>query len=184
MRVNNMSRYSKGETSEAKLQEKHAKTQSLLTKILLIRKAIEQHRRLPSLDALKSKRGVPFKAALAWTDVELGVVSCSYNTSREPYNIEYSDQLSTALKTYNNLPPIAEPPSPQKRTTQRSQQEEISILKNQIDYLTNTVGELYRAYMQLLARVDEHTRQDLRYQQVLKSHTQALDRAHLTLVKP
>ena len=166
-----MSRYSKGETSAAKLQEKQAKTQSLLTKVLLIRKAIEDHKRLPSLDALKSKRGIPFKAALAWEDTELEVTSCSYNTSREPYNIEYSDQLAAALEAY-------------KRITQRSQQEEISTLKGQIDYLTNTLAEMYRAYMQLTARVDEHTRQDLRYQQVLRSHTQALDRARLSLVKP
>lgn len=179
-----MSRYSKGETSAAKLQEKQAKTQSLLTKILLIRKAIEDHQRLPSLDALKSKRGIPFKAALNWSDADLGVTSCSYNTSREPYNIEYSDQLAATLETYNNLSPATQTPPPQKRITQRSQQEEISTLKNQIDYLTNTLGEIYRAYMQLTARVDEHTRQDLRYQQVLKSHTQTLDRAHLTLVKP
>ncbi|WP_228476919.1 hypothetical protein, partial [Pseudomonas aeruginosa] len=100
-----MSRYSKGETSSAKLQEKQAKTKSLLTKILLIRKAIEEHQRLPSLDALKSKRGIPFKAALAWADTDLEVTSCSYNTSREPYNIEYSDQLAAALEAYNNLTP-------------------------------------------------------------------------------
>lgn len=179
-----MSRYSKGETSAAKLQEKQAKSQSLLTKILLIRKAIEDHKRLPSLDALKSKRGISFKSALAWADTDLKVTSCSYNTSREPYNIEYSDQLAAALAAYNNQPPATEPPPPQKRITQRSQQEEISNLKGQIDYLTNTLAEMYRAYMQLTSRVDEHTRQDLRYQQVLKSHTLALDRAHLSLVKP
>ncbi|HBO1072967.1 TPA: hypothetical protein NHR00_002610 [Pseudomonas aeruginosa] len=179
-----MSRYSKGETSAAKLQEKQAKTQSLITKILLIRKAIEDRQRLPSLDALKSKRGIPFKSALNWSDADLGVISCSYNTSREPYNTEYSDQLAAALETYNNLTPATQTLPPQKRITQRSQQEEISTLKNQVDYLTNTLGEVYRAYMQLVARVDEHTRQDLRYQQVLKSHTLALDRAHLTLVKP
>ncbi|MFK0271142.1 hypothetical protein [Pseudomonas asiatica] len=179
-----MSRYSKGETSEAKLKEKQAKTQSLLNKIMLLRKAIQEHHRLPTLDALKSKRGVAFKSVLAWEDPALNVTSCSYNTSREPYNIEYSDQLAVALEAYNNQPPATEPAPPQKRITQRSQQEEISNLKGQIDYLTNTLAEMYRAYMQLNSRVDEHTRQDLRYQQVLKSHTQALDRAHLTLVKP
>lgn len=178
-----MSRYSKGETSAAKLEEKQANTQSLHTKILLIRKAIEENQRLPSLDALKSKRGIPFKATLAWADTDLEVSCCSYNTSREPYNIEYSDQLAAALAEYNNLTPATDPHPPKKRITQRSQQEEISTLKCQIDYLTNTLGEMYRAYMQLTARVDEQTRQDLRYQQVLKSHTQALDRAHLTLVK-
>lgn len=59
-----MSRYSKGETSQAKLMEKQAKTQSLLNKIVLIRRASQEHQRLPTLDALKSKRGIPFKAAL------------------------------------------------------------------------------------------------------------------------
>lgn len=179
-----MSRYSKGETSEAKLNEKQAKTQSLLNKVIQIRKAVQDNQRISTLDALKSKRGIPFKAALAWEDTTLEVSSCSYNTSQEPYNKEYAKQLSVALEAYNNLTTVAEATPPRKRTTKRSQQEEISILKNQIDYLTNTVAEIYRAYIQLTSRVDEQTRQDLRYQQVLKSHTQTLDRAHLTLVKP
>jgi hypothetical protein len=183
MRADNMSRYSKGETSKAKLKEKQAKTQSLLNKIILLRKAVRDNQRIPTLDVFKSKRGIPFKATLAWEDGTLEVSSCSYNTSQEPYNKEYAEQLSVALKAYNELTTAAEAPPPQKRTTKRSQQEEITILKNQIDYLTNTVAEMYRAYIQLTSRVDEQTRQDLRYQQVLKSHTQALDRAHLTLVK-
>jgi esterase/lipase len=178
-----MSRYSKGETSTAKLQEKQTKSQSLLNKTLLIRKAVEELQRLPSLDTLISNRGISFKAALAWTDANLGVVSCSYNTSRQHYNIEYSYQLSTVLKKYNKLTNAVDCP-PQKQNAQRSQHEEISTLKKQIDSLTNTIAEIYRAYMQLTARVDEQTRQDLRYQQVLKSHTQTLDKAHLTLVKP
>ncbi|CAB5686709.1 MULTISPECIES: hypothetical protein [Pseudomonas] len=179
-----MSRYSKGETSQAKLMEKQAKTQSLLNKIVLIRRASQEHQRLPTLDALKSKRGIPFKAALAWEDAALEVSSCSYNTSQEPYNIEYSGQLAEALEIYNAMITLPDTPLPKPRTTKRSQQEEVTTLKNQINYLTNTVAEIYRAYMQLADRVDEQTRQDQRYQQVLKSHTQTLDRAHLTLVKP
>lgn len=179
-----MSRYSKGETSAAKLQEKQAKTQSLLNKVLRIRKAVDEHQRLPTLDILKSKRGISFKAALTWTDTELGVESCSYNTAREPYNSEYADQLSIALESYNKLTALSTAPPTNKEASQRSKNEEITALKNQIDYLTNTVAEIYRAYMQLTARVDEQTRQELRYQQVLKSHSQTLNRAHLTLVKP
>ncbi|MFZ5957221.1 hypothetical protein ACOXVJ_06860 [Pseudomonas knackmussii] len=179
-----MGRYSKGQTSLAKLQEKQTKTQSLLTKTILIRDAVKENRRITSLDAHRSKHGIAFKSALAWIDNDLGVVSCSYNTSREPYNIEYSEQLLAALETYNKLAEqnIEEPPKA--RRTKRSQGEEIAGLKNQIASLQNALGEVYRAYIQLTTRVDEHTRQDLRYQQLLKSHTRALNRVHLTLVKP
>lgn len=179
-----MSRYSKGETSQAKLQEKQAKTQSLLTKIILIKDAVKEHRRIASLDFLRSKRGVSFKSVLAWADAELNVKSCSYNTSREPYNIEYSDQLFAALEAYNKLS-ISKTETPSKTgITKRSQNEEIVNLKCQIENLKNALGEVYRAYMQLMSRVDEQTRQDFRYQQVLKSHTKALNKAHLALVKP
>src|SRR5690606_12686797 len=115
---------------------KQAKTQSLLNKIILLRKAVRDNQRIPTLDVFKSKRGIPFKATLAWEDGTLEVSSCSYNTSQEPYNKEYAEQLSVALKAYNELTTAAEAPPPQKRTTKRSQQEEITILKNQIDYLT------------------------------------------------
>ncbi len=179
-----MSRYSKGETSQAKLQERQAKTQSLLTKTILIKDAVKDNRSIPSLDAHRSKRGVSFKSALTWVDAERGIISCSYNTSREPYNIEYSDQLAAALDSYNKQSQSHSDSSPTPRQTKRSQSEEIASLKGQIESLQNALGEVYRAYMQLTARVDEQTRQDLRYQQVLKSHTRALNRAHLTLVKP
>ncbi|MBV2131573.1 hypothetical protein KRX52_02035 [Pseudomonas sp. MAP12] len=179
-----MSRYSKGETSQAKLQEKQAKTQSLLTKTILIKDAVKDNRSIPSLDIHRSKRGVSFKSVLAWVDPELDITSCSYNTSREPYNIEYSDQLSAALNSYNKQSKSHADPPPKPRLTKRSQSEEIANLKGQIESLQNALGEIYRAYMQLTTRVDEQTRQDLRYQQVLKSHTRALNRAHLTLVKP
>ncbi len=179
-----MGRYSKGQTSLAKLHEKQAKTQSLLTKTILIRDAVKENRRITSLDVHRSKRGIPFKSALAWVDIELGVASCAYNTSREPYNVEYSDQLLAALEAYNKLSePKIESPS-KARLTKRSKTEEIVILKGQIENLQNALGEVYRAYMQIMARVDEQTRQDLRYQQVLKSHTRALNKAHLALVKP
>lgn len=179
-----MSRYSKGETSQEKLQEKQAKTQSLLTKAILIKDAVKDNRNIPSLDAHRSKRGISFKSVLAWIDLELNVTSCSYNTSREPYNIEYSYQLASALESYNKQSQSHANAPPKPRLTKRSQSEEIANLKGQIDSLQNALGEVYRAYMQLTARVDEQTRQDLRYQQVLKSHTRALNRAHLTLVKP
>lgn len=179
-----MSRYSKGETSQAKLQEKQAKTQSLLTKTILIKDAVKDNRSIPSLDAHRSKRGISFKSVLAWVDPELDVTPCSYNTSREPYNIEYSDQLVAALDAYNKQSQ-SHADSPQKpRLTKRSQSDEIANLKGQIESLQNALGEVYRAYMQLTARVDEQTRQDLRYQQVLKNHARALNKAHLTLVKP
>lgn len=179
-----MSRYSKGETSQAKLLEKQAKTKSLLTKIILIKDAVKDNRSIPSLDAHRSKRGVSFKSVLTWVDSELNVTSCSYNTSREPYNIEYSVQLAAALETYNKQSQSHAESPPKPRLKKRSQSEEIANLKGQIENLQNALGEVYRAYMQLTARVDEQTRQDLRYQQVLKSHTRALNRAHLTLVKP
>ncbi|CAD5378648.1 conserved hypothetical protein [Pseudomonas sp. OF001] len=179
-----MSRYSKGETSQAKLQEKQAKTQSLLIKTILIKNAVKDNRSIPSLDAHRSKRGVSFKSVLAWVDPKLDVTSCSYNTSREPYNIEYSDQLAAALDSYNKQSQSHADSPPKPRLTKRSQSEEIANLKDQIEILQNALGEVYRAYMQLTARVDEQTRRDLRYQQVLKNHTRALNRAHLTLVKP
>ncbi|MHA6129007.1 hypothetical protein ACX3YD_22950 [Pseudomonas fluorescens group sp. PF-1] len=179
-----MSRYSKGETSQAKLQEKQAKTKSLLTKTFLLKDAVKDNRSIPSLDAHRSKRGISFKSVLAWVDPELDVTSCSYNTSREPYNAEYSDQLANTLDAYNKQFESKADSPPKPRPTKRSQSEEIANLKGQIEGLQNALGEVYRAYMQLTARVDEQTRQDLRYQQVLKSHARALNKTYLTLVKP
>lgn len=179
-----MAKYSKGETSQAKLEEKQAKTQSLLNKTLLILDAVKERQSIPSLDSLKGKHGIPFKSALAWADPELNISSCSYNTSREPYNIEYSKKLAVALESYNNFLQSSTAKPITERQTKRSQTDLIVDLKGQVEYLQNAVAEIYRAYMQLMARMDEHTRQDIRYQQVIKNHTRAVNKARLTLVKP
>ncbi|PWK30009.1 hypothetical protein [Pseudomonas sp. OV226] len=179
-----MTRYSKGETSTAKMQERLAKSASLINKVINISAAVDSKSRIGSLDVLAGKRGVSFKTALSWSDEDLEVTSCSYNTSQEPYNIESSNQLKLVLAKYNELilaPPKQHTPP---KITQRSQADEIVDLKSQCKYLKNALAEVYRAYKQLEERTDEQTRQDLRYQQVLKSHTKALNKAYLTLVKP
>ena len=179
-----MTRYSKGETSTAKMQERLAKSTSLINKVVSIRAAVDSKSRIGSLDALACKRGIAFKAALSWIDEDLQVTSCSYNTSQEPYNIESSNQLKLVLAKYNEQTLDPHKPSATPKITQRSQAAEIVDLKAQCTYLKNALAEIYRAYKQLEERSDEQTRQDLRYQQVLKSHTKALNKAHLTLVKP
>jgi len=177
-----MTRYSKGQTSEAKAKEKEEKSQSLLTKVLLIKGANAANKRIDSLDALSSGRGVSFKAALSWTDQALNVVPCAYNTSQKPYNIELSNNLKVELVAYNSrLSPAhatASPP-PIKKS---SDKEKLVHLALECEHLKNAVAEIYRAYMQLLARVDEKARQDIRYQQVLKSHARAMGKANLVLV--
>lgn len=179
-----MAKYSKGETSKAKTLERHIKSASLINKVVLISAAVDSRSRIGSLDALAGARGISFKTALSWSDASLEISSCSYNTSQEAYNIESSNQLKSVLALYNALILTPEQPTAPPKLTQRSQATEINALKAECSFLKNALAEVYRAYKQLEERTDEATRQDLRYQQVLRSHAKALNKAHLTLVKP
>lgn len=178
-----MSRYNKGQTSAAKTEEKNSKTNSLLSKILAIQHANKNNTRIESLDRLAGKRGIAFKSALSWTDESLKLISCAYNTSQQSYNKEYSDQLKSELDIYNT-PTRSNPIRPNNAISARPpQKQELEDLKAECEHLKNALAEIYRAYMQLSARVDIKTREDLRYQQVLKNHARAVGKASLILVK-
>ena len=179
-----MSRYSKGQTSEAKTHEKEQKSQSLLTKVLLIKKANADSQKITSLDALASGRGVSFKAALGWADEALNIAPCAYNTSQKPYNIELSNSLKIELQIYNSTTKARAAASEKRPATSVSVHQKLADMSQECEHLKNAVAEIYRAYMQLQARVDDKTRQDIRYQQVLKDHARALGKAKLIVVKP
>ncbi|RTR54481.1 hypothetical protein [Pseudomonas aeruginosa] len=178
-----MSKFRKGETSAAKLNEKEEKTKGLLLKMEKLKAAVSQGIKIPSLDKLRSTHGISFKALLAWTDHEAGLNSCSFNTSQSTHNIKISNKLKEILHLYNNNESkIARNMPSTGASIKNSSKKEARTLREENTMLRNSLAEVYRAYEQLLARVDESTKRDIRYQQALKAHTQALGKADIRLI--
>ncbi|MCS8153545.1 hypothetical protein N0480_12030 [Pseudomonas aeruginosa] len=180
-----MSKFKKGETSSAKLREKEEKTESIVQKIEHIKAAHIDRKRIPSLDRLMSSHGVSLKSALAWSDSDLGITSCSYNTAKAEHNKAITGKLVEALNIYNEIRPStsAKEPTIKANSNKADLLRKIRNLTEENILLRNSLAEVYRAYEQLIARVDEKTKQDIRYQQVLKAHTQALGKADIRLIK-
>lgn len=173
-----MTRYAKGETSAAVRARQNKIAESLAAKTRALQ-SISQGGPVPSSLALSKRGRISLGALHEWNDEGLGVHAYSRNSAHQPYHSNLLDHLLQAMKGANDHLEEAKASSGRKPRTKELL---IADLKSDVQRLTRTIAELYRAYMHLADTVSESGRADSAYHSALKAHASTLGKARLVLV--
>lgn len=178
-----MPKFITGETSKAVLDEKAAKTESLLKKAYLIKKINRKSDIYPSLIMKRDK--LSLSSVLQWEDDELGVIKCVWNTAHEAHNAQALKALREAIDLANlNL--NTEQSSNQISTKSGSlpySHEDLNLLILENAELRNALAEVYRAYIQTLENIKEDSAVTDVLQTLLRNQALVLGKQRIWQVK-
>jgi len=142
-----MSRYKHGETSAAVTNKKNAITKSILKKAELIDDIISLGDAHTAL-CIKGN-SISESAVHKWSDAELGIISCSWNTARAEHNAKPLYILQKSIANANKRLADADNKS-NKISQNKSTNDPTFQLRKENNELKKALAEVYRAYMHLV----------------------------------
>ena len=142
-----MPQYKPGETSKEVINKKNDITKSILKKAELIDK-------ITSIDdiytSLNIKRySIAESAVHKWSDDELGIISCSWNTAHTKQNAQPLKKLQAAIENANKRLSVCQKESNKRRRYESTDDTTVQLRKEN-EELKNSLAEVYRAYMHLI----------------------------------
>lgn len=178
-----MPKFNKGETSKPVIDKKIAITMSIKRKIDLIDK-IKSYKDIPN--SLEMKKNIISQTSVhKWSDSALGIIPYSYNTAHAEHNLHLLASLIESINNANLRIRKFEKPSKQssREPSTRLSQNEVQSLRNENEELRVALGEVYRAYMQLIDEYREDKQIDAAYRKLILTQTQILGRERVWEVK-
>ncbi|KGJ90850.1 hypothetical protein [Colwellia psychrerythraea] len=146
-----MSKYKLGETSKEVTNKKNAITKSIMNKAELINSINSVEDIFPSLNI---KRDFIAEASVhKWSDNDLSVISCSWNTAHAEHNTKPLKALKKAIENANKR--LTNTESYGKSSQNISTDKATNKLSKENEELKKSLAEVYRAYMQLVERYRE-----------------------------
>lgn len=142
-----MSKYKPGETSEAVANKKRAITKSIEKKAELIN-SIKSVKDI--FTSLNIKRDFITEAPIhKWSDSNLGIISCSWNTAHAEHNAKPLKVLQKAIENANNR--LTDSKSHESKSSRnKSTDKATNKLHKENEELKKALAEVYRAYMRLV----------------------------------
>jgi len=142
-----MSKYKPGETSEAVTNKKSAITKSILKKTELL-DAVASIGDVYTTLNIKGD-SISESAVHKWSDDELGIISCSWNTAHAEHNAKPLKLLKKAITNANKR--FADSPKKSNKRWRHGATDNTTIqLRKENKELKKALAEVYRAYMHLV----------------------------------
>lgn len=174
-----MSKYKLGETSKEITNKKISITNSLKKKAELINSINSVEDIFTSL-SIKGD-SIAEASVHKWSDNDLAVISCSWNTAHAEHNTKPLKALKKAIKNANKR--LTDTENHGKRPQNTSSDKATNKLRKENEELKKSLGEVYRAYMHLVERYREDQVIDSAIRELILEQARMLGKQRVEEVK-
>lgn len=177
-----MAKFKPGETSKSVLDRKERITKSIFLKSKALDK-ISSYADIPKSLKLKSN-SISEIAVHVWSDTRIGLYPYSRNSAHTPHNKEALRTLLTSITNANLRLSASESKNNTTTHTESSTALDVEIrnLRRENESLKDSLAEVYRAYMQLVAQHREDEQIDKSYRDLVLEQAKTLGKNRLKVL--